>query len=154
MNIEQWVMRKNHYLIHNNFSKKNQMIAKQLFLLLVSLFLFFSAHRNSFFVLEKETSSNNERPQRKPAVPSIRDAPKMGTRTEKNFVQTNALDVVMTVPKKPERNIVDDRFGDKFPIDPSGLTPKYMFKKVASFRPYQFFVYQLSFRILVKYRFI
>lgn len=54
----------------------------------------------------------------------------MGARTEKNFVQTNALDVVMTVPKKPERNIVDDRFGDKFPIDQSGLTPKYTLKKV------------------------
>ncbi len=86
-----------------------------------------------FFTLEKETSLNNDRSQRKPAVPSIRDAPKMGVRTEKNFVQTNALDVVMTVPKKPERNIVDDRFGDKFSIDPSGLTPKYMLKKVVIF---------------------
>jgi len=53
----------------------------------------------------------------------------MGVRTEKNFVQTNALDVVMTVPKKPARNIVDDRFGDKYPIDQSGLAPKYIFKK-------------------------
>jgi len=35
----------------------------------------------------------------------------------------------MAVPKKPERNIVDDRFGDKFPIDPSGLLPKYLKKK-------------------------
>jgi len=79
----------------------------------------------------KDTSkSNNNLPQRKPPVPSIRDAPKMGARTEKNFVQTNALDVVMTVPKKPERNIVDDRFGDKYPIDQSGLTPKYLLKKV------------------------
>ena len=69
--------------------------------------------------------------QRKPPVPNIRDAPKMGARTEKNFIQTNALDVVMTVPKKPERNVVDDRFGDKFPIDPSGLTPKYVTKKVS-----------------------
>ena len=86
-----------------------------------------------YFLIEKETSSANKDrpPQRKPGVPSIRDAPKMGARTEKNFVQTNALDVVMTVPKKPERNIVDDRFGDKFSIDPSGLTPKYVFKKVS-----------------------
>jgi hypothetical protein len=82
------------------------------------------------FVLETNT---DRPPRRKPAVPSIRDAPKMGARTEKNFVQTNALDVVMTVPKKPERNIVDDRFGDKFPIDTSGLAPKYIFKKVLIF---------------------
>ncbi|CAF0774879.1 unnamed protein product [Rotaria sordida] len=77
----------------------------------------------------KDTSPSKDHSQRKPPVPSIRDAPKMGARTEKNFIQTNALDVVMTVPKKPERNIVDDRYGDKFPIDPSGLTPKYILKK-------------------------
>ena len=62
----------------------------------------------------------------------------MGARTEKNFVQTNALDVVMTVPKKPERNIVDARHGDKYPIDPSGLTPKYVFKKVSLTYSYRF----------------
>lgn len=83
--------------------------------------------------IENETSSNKDPVQRKPPVPSIRDIPKMGTRTEKNFIQTNALDVVMTVPKKPERNVVDDRFGDKFPIDQSGLTPKYLLKKVFFF---------------------
>ncbi|CAF2377442.1 unnamed protein product [Rotaria sp. Silwood2] len=75
------------------------------------------------------TSTNKDRSYRKPPVPSIRDVPKMGARTEKNFIQTNALDVVMTVPRKPERNVVDDRFGDKFPVDPSGLAPKYIFKK-------------------------
>lgn len=63
-------------------------------------------------------------------MPKLHDAPKMGARTEKNFIQTNALDVVMTVPKKPERNMVDDRFGDKFPVDPSGLQPKYVLKRV------------------------
>jgi hypothetical protein len=87
-------------------------------------------------------------------VPSIRDAPKMGARTEKNFVQTNALDVVMTVPKKPERNVVDDRFGDKYPVDPSGLAPKYIFKKVRKFYLHSFVVdINLNFRILVKYHF-
>lgn len=85
--------------------------------------------------LEKETSSLcKDRPfQRKSAVPNIRDAPKTGVRTEKNFIQTNALDAVLTVPKKPARNVVDDRFGDKFAIDSSGLAPKYIFKKVSSF---------------------
>jgi len=77
----------------------------------------------------------------------------MGARTEKNFVQTNALDVVMTVPKKPERNIVDARHGDKYPIDPSGLTPKYIFKKVI-FHGFILFLVNQIFRILVKYQFI
>jgi hypothetical protein len=112
------------------------MQVKQRVHLLVCLFVFnFLRILNFLFVsLAKETSTNKDRPpQRKPPVPSIRDAPKMGARTEKNFVQTNALDVVMTVPKKPERNIVDDRFGDKYPIDTSGLTPKYVLKKVCLF---------------------
>ncbi len=94
-------------------------------------FFFLLKKINILNIKAKEVStSNKDRPQRKPGVPSIRDAPKMGARTEKNFIQTNALDVVMTVPKKAERNIVDDRFGDKYPIDPSGLAPKYIFKKV------------------------
>lgn len=126
-NIEQWVMLMNPYLIHHNIWRRNRMIVNQL---LVSFpLVFWWIH---FFFVEKETAATNKdrSPQRKPPVPSIRDAPKMGARTEKNFVQTNALDVVMTVPKKPERNIVDDRFGDKYQVDPSGLQPKYVFKKV------------------------
>ena len=55
----------------------------------------------------------------------------MGLKTEKNFIPLNVLDAAMAVPKKQERNIVDDRFGDKFCIDPSGLTPKYTLKKVS-----------------------
>jgi hypothetical protein len=118
------------------------------------LFILFE-YLNFVFVLEKETSSNHDRPlPRKPAVPSIRDAPKMGARTEKNFVQTNALDVVMTVPKKPERNIVDDRFGDKFPVDTSGLAPKYVFKKVVILILIDSLFISKSFRILAKSRFI
>ncbi len=107
---------------------------------------------NLFLILAKDTSSDKDRLPRKPAVPNIRDAPKMGARTEKNFVQTNALDVVMTVPKKPERNIVDARHGDKYPLDPSGLTPKYIFKKVIFMDLFCFM--NRIFRILVKYQFI
>jgi len=39
----------------------------------------------------------------------------------------------MSVAKKPERNIVDNRYGNKFSIDPSGLIPKYILKKVFGF---------------------
>jgi hypothetical protein len=78
----------------------------------------------------KHRSSSQDHLPRKPPVPNIRDAPKIADRTEKNFIQSNALDIVMSVGKKPERNIVDNRYGDKFPIDPSGLTPKYILKKV------------------------
>ena len=36
----------------------------------------------------------------------------------------------MSVPKKPEKNFVDTKGGDKQPLDPSGLEPKYIHKKV------------------------
>ncbi|CAF1013755.1 unnamed protein product [Didymodactylos carnosus] len=78
----------------------------------------------------KETTTKIDRNEiRKPAVPTKNDIPKMGVKTEKNFIQSNALDAVMAVPRKPERNLVDDRFGDNFPVDPSGLVPKYLKKK-------------------------
>ena len=78
----------------------------------------------------KSAPINRGEQPRKPAVPRANEAPKMAMKTEKNFIQSNALDAVMAVPKKPQRNIVDDRFGDKFPVDPSGLAPKYVMKKV------------------------
>lgn len=36
----------------------------------------------------------------------------------------------MAVPKKPEKSLVDTRKGDKFSLDPSGLAPVYVKKKV------------------------
>ncbi|CAF2393753.1 unnamed protein product [Rotaria sp. Silwood2] len=109
---------------HQNDTKQNPSNNRKIFFCLL-----FSVQNSFLFHTNKDTSSSKDRSQRKPPVPSIRDAPKMGARTEKNFIQTNALDVVMTVPKKSERNIVDDRYGDKFPIDSSGLAPKYILKK-------------------------
>ena len=67
---------------------------------------------------------------KKPPVPSIKDKPLLGLKTSKNFISQNAVDTIMTVPKKPEKNMVDTRKGDKFSLDPSGLTPVYVKKKV------------------------
>jgi hypothetical protein len=129
MNIERWVMRRSLYPIPNTSLKSNN--KNRRFQTIVRLPFSLPKDINNSNITVKQTStSNKDLPQRKPGVPSVRDAPKMGARTEKNFIQTNALDVVMTVPKKPERNIVDDRFGDKYPVDPSGLAPKYVLKKV------------------------
>lgn len=135
MNTEQWDMPRNQFLIHIIFLKRISMPLNKMLLITVEFAFFFCVlfEKKILLHIENETSSNKDPVQRKPPVPNIRDVPKMGTRTEKNFIQTNALDVVMTVPKKPERNVVDDRFGDKFPIDQSGLTPKYLLKKVFFF---------------------
>lgn len=67
--------------------------------------------------------------RRRPAVPRRDDQPLMGLKTTKDFITTNAVENIMSVPKKPEKNFVDTRGGDKQPLDPSGLEPKYIHKK-------------------------
>lgn len=66
---------------------------------------------------------------RKPAVPGRDDKPIMGLKTNKNFITQNAVENIMSVPKKPEKNFVDSRKGDRHLLDPSGMEPKYLHKK-------------------------
>ncbi|NXD96378.1 ENKUR protein, partial [Chaetorhynchus papuensis] len=51
------------------------------------------------------------------------------TRIKKNFINKNAVAVIRGVPKKPRPFCVDTRQGDKYPLEPSGLVPKYIKKK-------------------------
>ncbi|XP_041899804.1 enkurin isoform X3 [Corvus kubaryi] len=50
-------------------------------------------------------------------------------RIKKNFIIKNAVAVIRGVPKKPRPFCVDTRQGDKYPLEPSGLVPKYIKKK-------------------------
>ncbi|NXA58854.1 ENKUR protein, partial [Mohoua ochrocephala] len=50
-------------------------------------------------------------------------------RIKKNFINKNAVAVIRGVPKKPRPFCVDTRQGDKYPLEPSGLVPKYIKKK-------------------------
>lgn len=68
---------------------------------------------------------------RKPAVPARTDHPIMGIQSGKNFINTNAADVIMGVAKKPKPVYVDKRTGDRHDLETSGLLPKYINKKVA-----------------------
>ncbi|KAK6492269.1 enkurin-like isoform X2 [Huso huso] len=67
--------------------------------------------------------------QKKPRVPLRTDHPVMGIQTKKNFIKTNAVEMIMSVPKKPQPNYVDTRRGDKQLLDTSGLVPKFTNKK-------------------------
>uniref|UniRef100_A0A8C5KWJ8 Enkurin, TRPC channel interacting protein n=1 Tax=Jaculus jaculus TaxID=51337 RepID=A0A8C5KWJ8_JACJA len=69
------------------------------------------------------------RDARKPAVPLRTDHPVMGIQSGKNFINTNAADVIMGVAKKPKPIYVDKRTGDKHDLETSGLVPKYINKK-------------------------
>ncbi|XP_008829962.1 enkurin [Nannospalax galili] len=66
---------------------------------------------------------------KKPPVPLRTDHPVMGIQSGKNFINTNASDVIMGVAKKPKPIYVDKRTGDKHDLEASGLLPKYINKK-------------------------
>ena len=68
---------------------------------------------------------------KKPPVPLRTEHPVMGIQSEKNFINTNAANVIMGVAKKPKPVYVDKRTGDKHDLETSGLVPKYINKKVA-----------------------
>ena len=67
----------------------------------------------------------------KPAVPRRNERPVYGLKSDKNFVTANAIENIMAVPAKPEPAYVDAVSGKsgRFPLDPSGLVPNYVYKK-------------------------
>lgn len=79
--------------------------------------------------LPNPSSYKHDGPKKPPVPDPFKDRPLLGIKTNKNFISQNAVDTIMTVPKKPENNLVDTRNGDKFPLYPSGLAPVYIKKK-------------------------
>jgi hypothetical protein len=63
-------------------------------------------------------------------VPDRKDQPLMGLKSTKNFITTNAVNNITSVPKKPEKKFVDTRRGDQHNLIPSGLEPIFVHKKV------------------------
>lgn len=87
--------------------------------------------KSFFFVLSTETEFKYpDEERRRPKVPQKDDKPLMGLKTTKNFITTNAVQNITSVPKKPEKVFVDTKKGDKNMLEPSGLEPKYIHKKV------------------------
>lgn len=66
----------------------------------------------------------------RPPVPKHDDKPLMGLKTTKNFITTNAVENITSVPRKPEKKFVDTRIGDTQNLIPSGLEPVFILKKV------------------------
>lgn len=85
---------------------------------------------------EKEPPKGEKKPfhypdedKKRPPVPSKEDRPIMGIKTTKDFIKQNAVENIMSVPKRPAKNFVDTKKGDTQPLEPSGLEPKYILKK-------------------------
>ena len=83
-----------------------------------------------FFLSGKSQFKYPDEHSRKPAVPKHNEKPAvMGVKSNKNFITTNAVENIMSVPKKPEKKYADTKIGATHPLDPSGLTPKFRNKK-------------------------
>lgn len=90
---------------------------------------FLQKHSKEFKLPQKKSFLYADADKKRPAVPKHTEKPLMGLRSTKNFVTTNAVENIMSVPKKPEKKFVDTRAGTTHNLDPSGLTPKYVNKK-------------------------
>ena len=66
---------------------------------------------------------------RRPPVPKHTEKPVMGLKSNKNFITNNAVENIMSVPKKPAAKFVDTKDGKTNNLEPSGLVPKYLKKK-------------------------
>ena len=63
-------------------------------------------------------------------MPKHTDKPSiMAVKSNKNFVTANAVENIMSIPKKPEKKYADTKMGATHQLEPSGLTPKYRNKK-------------------------
>lgn len=92
---------------------------------------FLTKHSKEPQLPEKTKFQYPDEDTRKPSVPKQADKPLMGLKSNKDFVKTNAVENIMSVPKKPAANFVDTPFGTTHPLEPSGLMPKYVKKKVS-----------------------
>jgi len=80
--------------------------------------------------LQKAESSPERPGVTKPPVPRHDELAPLAERTSRNFIQDNTLDVLRTVPKKPEPVMMDQTrgAGGRTLLEPSGLVPKYSVK--------------------------
>jgi len=90
---------------------------------------FLTKRSKEFKLPEKKSFTYPDDEKKRPAVPKHTEKPLMGLRSTKNFITTNAVENIMSVPKKPGKKFADTRGGATHDLDPSGLTPKYVNKK-------------------------
>lgn len=90
---------------------------------------FLTKHSKEPQLPEKTKFVYSDEDKRRPPVPKQTEKPLMGIKSNKDFVKTNAVENIMSVPKKPAANFVDTPYGSAHPLEPSGLMPKYVKKK-------------------------
>nr|KAG5709343.1 hypothetical protein BaRGS_029192 [Batillaria attramentaria] len=90
---------------------------------------FLKKHEKEPVLPRKEKFAYPDENSRRPPVPKKDDRPLMGLKTTKNFITTNAVEAITSVPAKPEKKFADTRIGDTHNLIPSGLEPVFVHKK-------------------------
>lgn len=90
---------------------------------------FLKKHSKEPILPDKREFHYADEDRKKPTVPPKQDQPLMGLKTTKNFLTTNAVQNITSVPRRPEKIYVDTKKGDKNYLEPSGLEPKFIHKK-------------------------
>lgn len=67
--------------------------------------------------------------KRRPKVPNHAERPAMGAKSTKNFIRANAVENIMSVPKKSAANFADTKNGAIQQLESSGMTPMYIKKR-------------------------
>ena len=67
----------------------------------------------------------------KPHPPAHTETAPLAPKTTKNYVHDNFVQTITAPPKKPEPYYIDSTHGksNRFPLEESGLAPKYVNKK-------------------------
>lgn len=90
---------------------------------------FLKKHEKEPVLPRKEKFTYPDEDDRRPPVPNRNDRPLMGLKTTKNFITTNAVEAITSVPTKPEKKFADTRIGDTHNLIPSGLEPVFVHKR-------------------------
>jgi len=90
---------------------------------------FMKKHEKEPKLPDKTCFNYPDKDRRRAPVPEHTERPVMGLKSNKNFITTNAVENIMSVPKKPAANFADTRHGSTHALEPSGLAPKYSKKK-------------------------
>ena len=67
--------------------------------------------------------------QKKPPVPKHNENNVLVSKTNKDFINRNAVGNILSIPKKPPSKFVDTRGGAAHTLELSGLIPVYLKKK-------------------------
>jgi len=78
---------------------------------------------------EPSQATTSKKQSRKPKVPTRYEQNKVAEKTEKDFIKTNAIENITSVPRKPTAKYCDTKFGNTNDLLTSGLVPRYTMKE-------------------------